>query len=96
MTTPEQFTGWFCVSARGRATQCKSEAGAKRLAVANDEFWPPDAPHRAVQLVEATAFCELLTAAQTTLTNNLHLADGDNCTLIDIKRAVEKITGKPA
>ena len=36
---------------------------------------------------------ELLAAAQTTLAKNLHLADGDNCTLIDLKRAVERITG---
>lgn len=37
----------------------------------------------------------LLTAAQATLAKNLHLADGDNCTLIDLKRAVERITGEP-
>ena len=37
----------------------------------------------------------LLAAAQATLAKNLHLADGDNCTLIDLKRAVERITGVP-
>jgi len=37
----------------------------------------------------------LLAAAQATLAKNLHLADGDTCTLIDLKRAVEKITGEP-
>ena len=39
---------------------------------------------------------KLLAAAQTTLAKNLHLADGDNCTLIDLKRAVERITGVEA
>lgn len=38
---------------------------------------------------------ELLMAIKTTLEENLHLADGDVCTLIAIKRAYEKATGKP-
>lgn len=38
---------------------------------------------------------ELLAACQTTLEENLHLADGDVCTLIAIKKAYEKITGQP-
>lgn len=38
---------------------------------------------------------ELLAACKTTLEENLHLADGDVCTLIAIKKAYEKITGQP-
>jgi hypothetical protein len=37
----------------------------------------------------------LLSAARQTLLNNLHLCDGDNCTLKDLRDAVEKIDGKP-
>jgi hypothetical protein len=32
---------------------------------------------------------ELLAACEKTISENQHLADGDDCTLIDIKRAVE-------
>lgn len=61
---------WFVVTATGDVlTPCKNEAAAKRLATANDDFWPPDAPHRAVQLVDASEVevlrskhCELLQA----------------------------------
>lgn len=34
----------------------------------------------------------LRTAIETTINDNLHLADGDNCTLIVLKRALEKET----
>ena len=34
---------------------------------------------------------ELLAAIETTLDENGHLADGDNCTLIALKRALEKV-----
>lgn len=96
MSTTQQITPrWCCLSADGIACICADEDDAIQSAKLADGDWPSDAPNRAVQLVDATAFDELLTAAQATLSNNLHLADGDNCTLIDIKRAVEKITGKP-
>ena len=36
---------------------------------------------------------ELLAAIQTTLEENGHLADGDECTLIALKRAWESVTG---
>lgn len=36
-------------------------------------------------------FGVLLAAAKLTLANNLHLADGDNCTLIELRRAVESV-----
>jgi len=34
---------------------------------------------------------ELLRAIKQTLKNNMHLADGDDCTLIDLKNAIKKI-----
>lgn len=40
-----------------------------------------------------TDFDQLMAASLATLAKNLHLADGDNCTLLDLKRAVERITG---
>ncbi len=38
---------------------------------------------------------ELLEACNKTLEENLHLADGDNCTLIHLKRAVTRAEGTP-
>jgi hypothetical protein len=34
---------------------------------------------------------ELIRAIKQTLKNNMHLADGDDCTLIDLKNAIKKI-----
>lgn len=39
---------------------------------------------------------ELLAACLKTLSDNGHLADGDNCTLIDIKQAVRSVKGGKA
>lgn len=38
---------------------------------------------------------DLLEAAVRTIEENLHLADGENCTLIHLKRAIAKATGAP-
>ena len=77
------------------ATLCMDQADAVQVAEFSDLDWPRHSPHMAVQLVDAADFNNLLAAAESTLAKNLHLADGENCTLIDLKRAVEKITGKP-
>ena len=39
---------------------------------------------------------ELLAAIETTLDENVHLADGDNCTLIALKRAIASVKGGAA
>lgn len=47
-----------------------------------------NAPHELRRLHEANA--ELLAAITKTVEKNLHLADGDDCTLIDLVRVLEK------
>jgi len=45
---------WYMVNNIGMATLCADESDAKREAESADRLWPAHAPHRAVQLVEAT------------------------------------------
>lgn len=56
--------------------------------------YPHHAPHIATRLVPVDD--GLLAAACRTLDENAHLADGDDCTLIHLKRAVEKVIGHDA
>jgi hypothetical protein len=53
-------------------------------------------PAHIISLQRAATACaqqrdELIDAIQITLDENGHLADGDNCTLIALKRALEKV-----
>lgn len=93
---------WYVIDSSCFLTRCDDDADAQQFAREEDANWPHRAPHRGVHIAEAKEVealrrqrDQLLTAAQSTLTANLHLADGDNCTLIDLKRAVERITGAP-
>lgn len=54
MTTPHQMR-WYCVDNMGIATLCADRADAEKVASDCDTEWPRQAPHRAVQLVEASA-----------------------------------------
>ena len=53
MTTPHQMR-WYCVDNMGMATLCADRADAEKVASDCDTEWPRQAPHRAVQLVEAS------------------------------------------
>jgi hypothetical protein len=46
---------WYSVNNMGMATRCADKADAEDVASACDTEWPRHAPHRAVQLVEASA-----------------------------------------
>ena len=46
---------WYCLSREGYATLCFDYEDAKTTAAENDAIFPKQAPHRAVQLVEAAA-----------------------------------------
>ena len=54
MTTP-QPPRWYCVNNMGMATLCADQADAENVASDCDTEWPRQSPHRAVQLVEASA-----------------------------------------
>lgn len=54
MTTP-QPPRWYCVNNMGMATLCADQADAENVASDCDTEWPRQAPHRAMQLVEASA-----------------------------------------
>lgn len=45
---------WYMVNTIGMATLCRGELDAKQVASAADIVYPQHAPHRAVQLVEAS------------------------------------------
>ena len=53
MTTP-QTPRWYSVNNMGMATLCADQADAENVASDCDTEWPRQAPHRAVQLVEAS------------------------------------------
>lgn len=46
---------WYSVNNMGMATLCADKADAENVASDCDTEWPRQAPHRAVQLVEASA-----------------------------------------
>ena len=54
MTTPQQ-PRWYCVDNMGMATRCADKADAEDVARTCDIDFPRQSPHRAVQLVEASA-----------------------------------------
>ena len=54
MTTP-QPPRWYCVNNMGMATLCADKADAEDVASDCNTEWPRQAPHRAVQLVDASA-----------------------------------------
>lgn len=83
---------WYALSkTTGIATLCKDERDARQAAIQYDREWPKGAPYVATRL--APIDTGLLAAAQKTLEENMHLADGDVCTLIHLKRAVAEIVG---
>lgn len=83
---------WYVLSkTTGIATLCASERDARSEAEAYNRLYPLHAPHVATRLQAIDA--GLLAAAQQTLEENGHLADGDVCTLIHLKRAVVEIFG---
>lgn len=83
---------WYVLSkTTGIATLCASERDARSEAEAYNRLYPLHAPHVATRLQAIDA--GLLAAAQQTLEENGHLADGDVCTLIHLKRAVAEILG---
>ena len=47
-------------------------------------------PHEPIWREAIAEIERLRSAIETTLNNNLHLADGENCTLIDLKRALSE------
>ena len=54
MTTP-QLPRWYSVNNMGMATRCADKADAEDVARTCDIDFPRQSPHRAVQLVEASA-----------------------------------------
>lgn len=83
---------WYVLSkTTGIATLCASERDARSEAEAYNRLYPLHAPHVATRLQAIDT--GLLAAAQQTLEENGHLADGDVCTLIHLKRAVAEILG---
>ena len=51
--TESQIGRWYMVTKDGAATLCVDEQDARDEAARADQEWPRNAPHRAVQLVEA-------------------------------------------
>ena len=83
---------WYALSkATGMATLCASELDARRVAKEADNLYPRSGPHVATRLAPIDE--GLLAAAIITLTDNAHLADGEVCTLIHLKRAVSQVLG---
>lgn len=64
MTEKHTPGGWFVVGADGYHYPCQDEHDAHATAYLRDELWPPDRPHRAVQLVDAAALRALKKLAQ--------------------------------
>lgn len=85
---------WYMLNKVDMATLCHDQRDAETLVVQCDVEWPNMAPHKAVQIIDATAYTELLAECKATLQELGHLADGEQCTLIRLKRAVEKATGE--
>lgn len=50
---------WYSVTRDGAATLCVDEDDARQVASESDVAWPRMGPHRAVQLVDASAIAEL-------------------------------------
>ena len=51
---------WYMVTKDGAATLCVDEQDARDEAARRDQEWPRNAPHRAVQLVEASELANAL------------------------------------
>lgn len=51
---------WYMVTKGGAATLCVDEQDARDEAARADQEWPRNAPHRAVQLVEASELANAL------------------------------------
>ena len=51
---------WYMVTKDGAATLCVDEQDARDEAARADQEWPRNAPHRAVQLVEASELANAL------------------------------------
>jgi hypothetical protein len=86
---------WYVLSeTTGIATLCASEQDARSEARDYDKVYPLAAPHVATRLQPIDT--GLLAAAQQTLAENAHLADGDTCTLLTLKRAVAEVAANAA
>ena len=58
--TESQIGRWYMVTKDGAATLCVDEQDARDEAARADQEWPRNAPHRAVQLVEASELANAL------------------------------------
>lgn len=84
ISTIREGKSWFIADVRGRYVHLTADGP-----VTDDRT---DEAVANARLIAAAP--DLLAACIKTIEENLHLADGENCTLIDLKRAIALAEGK--
>ena len=101
MTTPKP-PRWYCVNNMGMATLCADKADAEDVARTCDIDFQRQSPHRAVQLVEASALDIERTARQEAqqrladLQEQIVRADAERCAAVAAERRDKEVEADPS